>query len=264
MNGLDAILRGKVALVTGSSSGTGAEIARRFAQSGAAVAVHCRGSVAAAEAVAASIRSQGGAAAVFVGDLASPDYSAQLVADAVAALGPIDVLVNNAGPYVDAPLRSLRLADWETIMGVNLRASLLLAQRVIGGMEARGWGRIINIAATSAFVRTHSVYGLAKAALIHLTEALAVECAPSVTVNAIAPGQIASPRTDLMPRYKAAVIADTPLAKLVLEREVADMAAMLCAPPFDIMTGHTFVMDGGRSIPRMSGIGPELANIETR
>ena len=115
-----------------------------------------------------------------------------------------------------------------------------------------------SLSATSAYVRTHSVYGLAKAALLHLTESLALELAPSVTVNAIVPGQIASDRTDTMPIYKASVIADTPLQRLATESEVARLAALFCTPDFDFVTGRAIVLDGGRSLPRISRIGPEL------
>lgn len=253
-------LRNKVALVTGSSSGAGAEIARELGRRGAAIAVHCRASAAAAEEVATHIRANG-AAAAFQADLADIANCARLVAEVEATLGPIDILVNNAGPYVDAPFRALSPHDWDTIMNVNLRAAYLLAQRVSLSMKGRGWGRIVNISATSALVRGHSVYGLAKAGLIHLTESLALELAPEVTVNTIAPGQIASPRTDLMPNYKAAVIADTPLARLVTEPEVAQFVAEMCGPLFASVTGHTIVIDGGRSLPRTPPIGPELSQI---
>ena len=254
-------LDGKVALVTGSSSGAGAQIALELARRGAAVAIHCRGAFAAAEAVVSRIASEGGVSAAFSGDLASAEYCRTLVSDVERKLAPIDILVNNAGPYVDAPFRSLAPVDWDRIMAVNARAPYLLAQRVANGMEGRGWGRVVNISATSAYVRTHSVYGLAKAALVHLTEALAIEFAPSITVNAIAPGQIASARTDKMPKYKESVIADTPLGRLVTEEEIARMAASFCSPRFGAVTGQTVVMDGGRSIPRISTIGPELEAI---
>lgn len=254
-------LKGKVALVTGSSSGAGAQIAIEFARQGAAVAVHCRGSTAAAQSVASRIAGDGGVSSAFKADLASAEACAQLASEVERRLGPIDILVNNAGPYVDAPFRSLAPADWDAIMGVNVKAPYLLAQRLGPGMQSRGWGQIVNISATSAYVRTHSVYGLAKAALIHLTEALALELAPSVTVNAIAPGQIASPRTDLMPVYKASVIADTPLGRLATEQEVARIALLFCMPEFDFVTGQTMIVDGGRSLPRIATIGPELAAI---
>ena len=156
-----------------------------------------------------------------VADLAEDDASRALVAAVEAALGPVSVLVNNAGPFADAPFRTLDPAVWDRIMAVNLRAPYLLAQQVVPGMERLGWGRIVNIGATSSLVRSHSVYGLAKAALVHLTESLALELAPNITVNAVVPSQIASARTDTMPVYKEAAIAGTPLGRLVREDEIA-------------------------------------------
>ena len=117
-------------------------------------------------------------------------------------------------------------------------------------MRAAGWGRIVSIGATSGLVRSHGVYGLAKAALLHLTQSLALELAPAVTVNAIVPSQIASPRTDGMVQYKAAAIAGTPLGRLVTQAEIAQMAVRLCSPEFAFVTGQAIVMDGGRTLPR--------------
>jgi NAD(P)-dependent dehydrogenase (short-subunit alcohol dehydrogenase family) len=99
-------------------------------------------------------------------------------------------------------------------------------------------------------VRTHSVYGLAKAALIQLTESLALELAPAVTVNAVIPSQIASARTDTMVEYKRAAIAGTPLGRLVTEDEIANVVVRICGPEFDFMTGRSIVLDGGRALPR--------------
>jgi NAD(P)-dependent dehydrogenase (short-subunit alcohol dehydrogenase family) len=104
-------------------------------------------------------------------------------------------------------------------------------------------------------VRTHSVYGLAKAALLTLTESLALEFAPAITVNAVVPSQIASARTDTMPVYKEAAIAGTPLGRLVTEQEIARMVALVCSPQFDFVTGRAIVMDGGRTLPRFPRIG---------
>ena len=145
-------------------------------------------------------------------------------------------------------------------MAVNLKAPYLLSQLLAPGMQRLGAGRIINIGATSAFVRTHSVYGLAKAALLHLTESLALELAPKILVNAVVPSQIASTRTDGMPAYRQAAIEATPLGRLVTEAEVARMVGLLCTPEFDFVTGRAIVMDGGRTLPRFPRIGPELAN----
>jgi NAD(P)-dependent dehydrogenase (short-subunit alcohol dehydrogenase family) len=248
-------LQGTVVLVTGSSSGAGRSIARAFAHEGAHVAVHCRAAMDDAEKVVAGIVAAGGSAAAFRADLAEPDASSTLTAAVERALGPVSVLVNNAGPFADAPFRSLAPDVWDRIMTVNLKAPYLLAQQVVPGMERLGWGRIVNVGATSSLVRSHSIYGLAKAALLHLTESLALELAPQITVNAIVPSQIASARTDTMPVYKEAAIAGTPLGRLVTEDEIGEMAVLVCTPAFDFVTGRAIIMDGGRTLPRFPRIG---------
>ncbi len=244
------VLAGKVALVTGSSSGAGAAIALELARHGARVAVHCRSAMDDARAVVRRIAESGGSATAFSADLAHVEASAVLATEVQQALGPISVLVNNAGPFADAPFRTLMPSTWDQVMAVNLRAPYLLAQAVAPAMERLGWGRIINLGATSGSVRTHSVYGLAKAAVLHLTESLALELAPTITVNAVVPSQIASARTDTMPAYKAAAIEGTPLGRLVTEEEIGRMVALLCSADFDFVTGRAIVMDGGRTLPR--------------
>ena len=251
----EQFLAGKVALVTGSSSGTGAAIALELARRGARVAVHCRSAIDEARTVVARIADGGGTAEAFKADLALEESSSALVTAVEKSLGPVTVLVNNAGPFADAPFRTLAPAAWDQVMSVNLKAPYLLAQKVAPAMERLGWGRIVNLGATSGFVRTHSVYGLAKAAILHLTESLALELAPSITVNAVVPSQIASARTDTMPAYKAAAIAGTPLGRLVTEEEIGRMVAHLCSPDFDFVTGRAIVMDGGRTLPRFPRIG---------
>lgn len=135
-------------------------------------------------------------------------------------------------------------------MNANLKAVYLITQLVAAGMRRAGWGRVVNIGATSGLVRSHGVYGLAKAALLPLTQALALELAPAVTVNAVVPSQIASARTDRMAAYKAAAIAGTPLGRLVTQAEIGQMVVRLCSSEFDFVTGQAIVMDGGRVIPR--------------
>lgn len=249
MTAQEKFLAGKVALVTGSSSGAGVEIARGLARAGARVAVHYRHDAAGAEATVQAIAKERGEARAFQADVARGDEVRRLV-DAVArTLGPVSVLVNNAGPFADTPLRALAENDWDYIMDANLKAVWLAAQCVVPGMERLGWGRIVNLGATSGLVRLHSVYGLAKGALLHLTESLAVELAPKITVNTVVPSQIASARTDRMPGYRAAAIAATPLGRLVTEAEIGRMVALVCSSAFDFVTGRAIVMDGGRSIP---------------
>jgi NAD(P)-dependent dehydrogenase (short-subunit alcohol dehydrogenase family) len=245
----DRYLAGKVALVTGSSSGSGVDIARTLAARGARVAVHYRNGRAEADAVVRSIADTGGEAHAFQADVAQSADVRRLAREVAERLGPVSVLVNNAGPYGDTPLRRLTEADWDYVVDANVKSVFLASQLVAPGMDTLGWGRIVNIGATSAYVRTHSVYGIAKAALLHLTETLAIELAPAITVNAVVPSQIASPRTDKMPVYKAAAIAGTPLKRLVTQREIADMVALVCSPAFDFVTGRAIILDGGRSLP---------------
>ncbi len=245
----ETFLTARVALVTGASSGSGVDIARELARAGARVAVHYRSSRSGADEVVTAIRAAGGEARAFQADVARADDVRRLVGEVESALGPVSVLVNNAGPFADTAFRTLSEQDWDYVMSANLKSVFLASQRVLPGMEKLGWGRIVNLGATSGFVRSHSVYGLAKAALLHLTESMAVEFAPHVTVNAVVPSQIASARTDKMPAYKAAAIAATPLKRLVTQPEIAAMVALLCSPAFDFVTGRTIVMDGGRSIP---------------
>jgi len=245
----ETFLRGKVALVTGASSGAGVDIAHELARLGARVAVHYRSSRAGADEVVETIRAAGGEAATFQADVAVSDDVRRLVAEVDGRLGPVSVLVNNAGPFADTAFRTLTERDWDYVMNTNLKSVFLTSQLVLAGMETLGWGRIVNLGATSAFVRSHSVYGLAKAALLHMTESMAVDFAPHVTVNAVVPSQIASARTDKMPAYKAAAIAATPLKRLVTQPEIARMVALVCSPAFDFVTGRAIILDGGRSIP---------------
>ena len=250
MNATHPAVAGRVALVTGSSSGAGAQIAREFARAGAIVAVHCRADTQGGRRVVEELRSQGHRADLFLADLARADEARRLAAEVAERLGTISILVNNAGPYAGTPFLELAERDWDAVIAVNLKAPFVLAQAIAPAMMRAGWGRIVNLGATSALVRSHSVYGLAKAALLHLTESLALEVAPAVTVNSIVPSQIASPRTDTMPAYKSAAIAGTPLGRLVTEEEIARLALRMCGPDFDFMTGQAIVLDGGRALPR--------------
>jgi NAD(P)-dependent dehydrogenase (short-subunit alcohol dehydrogenase family) len=250
MSAGDSRIKGKVVLITGSSSGAGAEIARVFGRMGAQVAVHCRSNLATAERVAAEIRREGHSATAFRADLGIGTESRLLAAEVARQLGTVSILVNNAGPFAGTPFLELKEHEWDAVLATNLKAPFLLVQKMAPAMMQQGWGRVINIGATSALVRSHSVYGLAKAALIHLTESLALELAPAVTVNAVVPSQIASARTDTMGDYKRAAIASTPLGRLVTETEIAKLVARLCEPEFDFMTGRSIILDGGRALPR--------------
>jgi NAD(P)-dependent dehydrogenase (short-subunit alcohol dehydrogenase family) len=244
-------LDGKVALVTASSRYTGAFIAAALARAGARTAIHYHGSKDAAEALAAQLRAEGRQAAAFGADGENSAELRRMSAEVRQQWGGVDILVNNLGPYCDTPFLKLPEAQWDWVLNTNLRAAYVLAQEFAPGMVEHGWGRIVNISAASAFIRSHSVYGLAKAALIHLTEALAVELAPRITVNAIAPGQIEDSELvdELDPNYKRILREESPLKRLVTRQQIADLVQALCGETFATTTGHTFRLDAGWTIP---------------
>jgi NAD(P)-dependent dehydrogenase (short-subunit alcohol dehydrogenase family) len=244
-------LTGKVALVTASSRYTGAVIAATLCRAGAQTAIHYHTSQQEAEALVQKLHSEGLQAGAFAADGRQPN-EIRALADAVSEqFGGVDILVNNLGPYADTPFLELAEDHWDWILNTNLKAAYILAQQLVPGMIERGWGRVINISAASAFIRSHSVYGLAKAALIYLTEALAVEVAPQVTVNAISPGQIEDSELidEIDPNYKRILRQESPLKRLVSRQEIADMIVLLCGHPFDAVTGLTIVMDAGWTLP---------------
>lgn len=248
------ILGGKVVLITGGARNLGARIAEEFASQGARVAVADIQFTAEAHERTAALNRGPGKAEEFTADVRSPAEITRL-ADAVrTTFGPVQILVNNAGPFAMDPFLSLKIEDWDTVMNANLRSVYLLVQQVAPGMNERGWGRIINVSAGSAYLRNHSVYGLAKAAVRFLTEELALEMKPGVTVNAIAPGQIAESAADMNafdPTFVERATRITPAGRLVSRAEIARAMVALCAPSWDMVTGLTLALDGGARLPRI-------------
>ena len=242
-------LSGKTALVTGASRNLGVVTARTLAQQGATVAVNYLADDPGPENLLEPMRIHGQPAYGVPGDLAVGNEVQAVVNKALNLLGGrIDILVNNAGPFSAEPFATLPEVEWDRIMNVNLKATYLATQGVVPAMRAAGWGRIINMSAGSAYIRNHSVYGLAKGAVILLTEALALELWPEITVNAIAPGQIAESGPDISeidPTFIDRAIAHSPSGKLVTRPEVADLVTWLCSPAADVITGHTIPIDGG-------------------
>jgi NAD(P)-dependent dehydrogenase (short-subunit alcohol dehydrogenase family) len=244
-------LQCKVCLITGASRTLGATIARAMAANGAHIAVNYHQAAAAADALCAELTATGVKAIAIQADVTDPVQVEQLIATTETHLGEIDILVNNVGPYVDTPFLDLPLADFDRILAGNVRATFLLTQAVGRLMKARGKGNIINIAATDIFHRSHSIYGLAKQGVVHLTEAMALELAPEVRLNALAPDLIAD-NEEMSAEFTARSIGGTPMGRLVTRAEVAQMVCLLCTPAFAMMTGQTLVLDGGRAIPRIA------------
>jgi NAD(P)-dependent dehydrogenase (short-subunit alcohol dehydrogenase family) len=246
----DLFLAGKTALVTGASRNLGAVIAERLAHHGAAVAVNYHTSAETALELVERLKSETGREhAAIQADVRHAAEVRSLVETAAETLGGrVDVLVNNAGPFSMTPYAELPESDWDHIWDANVKAAYLASQCVAPEMKRAGWGRIVNISAASHALRNHSIYGLAKDALIFLTEELAVELGPEVTVNAVAPGQIIESAADIAefdPTFVDRSIEATPAGRLVTRREVAGVVAALCSPAFAVVTGATIPVDGG-------------------
>ncbi|MFQ5948214.1 MAG: SDR family NAD(P)-dependent oxidoreductase [Acidimicrobiia bacterium] len=250
-----AMLDGKRALVTGASRNLGAVVAARLGRGGATVAVNYHTSPGAAEELVDELRVETGRPHLALpGDMGRPDAVRGLVAAAVEGLaGPIDVLVNNVGPFAMTPFAELAEEEWDRIWDSNVKAAYLATQAVVPAMRRAGWGRIVNLSAVSAYVRNRSIYGLAKSAIVVLTEELALELGPEITVNAVAPGQIVESLEDIAafdPTWADRVRERTPAGRLVTRDEVAEVVYRLCTPMFDMVTGVTIPLDGGLRLNR--------------
>jgi NAD(P)-dependent dehydrogenase (short-subunit alcohol dehydrogenase family) len=248
-------LEGRAALVTGSSRNLGAVIARHLAAAGATVAVTYRESRVDAESLVADLAAATGRPHVAVeADVRTVDGVRAMVEGALTGLGgTVHVLVNNAGPFSMTPFAELSVAVWDEVWNANVRAAWYATRLVVSGMRSAGWGRIVNLSAGSAYIRNHSIYGLAKDAMGVLTEELALEFGPEVAVNAVAPGQIAESAPEVSaidPTFVDRALARTPKARLVTRDEIASIVVALCGPEFDMVTGATIPVDGGWHLNR--------------
>ena len=240
--------RGRVALVTGASGGIGQAIALALAAEGAQVAVHYGRQRESAEKVAAQITGQGGRAVTLGADLASPDAPGDLVIATEQALGPIDLLVSNAGAGQRRSLEEVTAAEFDQTLAVNLRAPFLLAQRVLPGMRERGFGRALFVSSVAAFtggiVGPH--YAASKAGLNGLIHFLAARfAADGITVNGLAPALITG--TSMLPGEPADLARRIPAGRLGRPAEVADLALAILANAY--VTSQVISADGG-SYPR--------------
>ena len=237
-------MAGAVALVTGGAKRVGASLARCLAARGFCVAVHYHTSRREAEALAVSL---GGGAHAFGADLAEPGSPARLINEVVATLGGLQVLVNSAANFLKTPLDRVTVAEWDQVFAVNLRAPFFLA--IEAAKHMRDAGVIINIADLAAFEAwPHYVpHGMAKAAVVHMTRALARQLAPKIRVNAIAPGVVLLP--DGMSADEAGRLATTtPLRRHGKPDDVVRAMEYLLDATF--VTGEVLLVDGGRHVRR--------------
>lgn len=239
---------GKVALVTGAGSGIGEAVAGRLAAEGAALAVNDL-DAARAEAMAERISATGARAIAVVGDVADEDAVAEMFARCAAALGPCDVLVNNAGFAQQAPFEDLSAADFDRMIAVHLRGTFLCCHAAIGPMLAQGQGAIVNIASQLGQIGGIELchYSAAKAGILGLTKALAREVAPrGVRVNAVAPGPVETPLVaGLSDEWRAAKAAELPLARFGRPGEVAAAVAFLASDEASLFVGQTLGPNSG-------------------
>jgi len=244
-----APLAGQVALVTGSARRLGAAVARGLHGAGARVVIHYRSSSAEAGALVHSLNTlRHGSAAGMQCDLLDLEALRNLVDSVVGTFGRLDILVNNASTFYATPVGEVTAAQWDDLVGTNLRAPLFLAQAAAGQLRQHG-GLIINMLDIHAQrpLKQHPVYCAAKAGLAMLTRSLARELAPEVRVNGIAPGPVLWPEGDLDPELKEKIIERTALKRRGSPQDVA-RAALFFATEAPYVTGQILAVDGGRSL----------------
>jgi len=235
-------LRGKVALVTGGSRGIGAAIASELAQAGAAVAVNYLQHAERANELIAALRAAGGQAIAAPCDVSQAPAVAKMVEQVKSALGPVDILINNAGIAITRGVDDLSEVDFDQTIAVNLKSVFLCTQAVLPMMRQRKWGRIVNISSGAArgagAIGPH--YNASKAGIEGLTRGYAARLVKEgITVNAVAPSLI---ETDMM-KGQPGLAGRIPLGRLGKPEEVARAVMLLIDNPY--MTGQTVAMSGG-------------------
>jgi NAD(P)-dependent dehydrogenase (short-subunit alcohol dehydrogenase family) len=246
-------LDGKVALVTGASSGLGHRFAEALADAGAAVAIAARRTDRLAK-LADSIGKKGGRAHAVALDVMDVKRIPAAIAEAERALGPIDILVNNSGTVVAEKFLEHSEANWDKVIDTNLKGVFLVAQAVAKRMVARGkGGSIVNIASTAAFVTAKGVisYNASKAAVVSLTKSMALELARhKIRVNAICPGYVISEMTIPWLESDAgkAHLARVPMRRAGQPEELDGLLILLASDAGGFMTGSAVIIDGGESL----------------
>jgi 3-hydroxybutyrate dehydrogenase len=253
-------LKGKTALVTGSTSGIGLGIARALAAQGANVMLNGFGDAGAIDALRKEIAAGGVKTAYSGADLTKPEAVAGLVASCVAELGSVDILVNNAGMQHVAPVDKFPLEMWDKVIQLNLSSCFQAIRAALPEMRKRGWGRIVNIASAHGLVASaeKAAYVAAKHGLVGLTKVVALETAQSaITCNAICPGWVLTPlvqkQIDALAERKgisgeAAKIEllseKQPSREFATPEQIGGLAAFLCSPSADQIRGAAMSIDG--------------------
>jgi 3-hydroxybutyrate dehydrogenase len=255
-------LRGKTALVTGSTSGIGLAIAKGLAAAGANIMLNGMGDAAAIEAERAGLEKDFGVKALFnSADLTKADQIAGLIEEIDDKLGGVDILVNNAGIQHVSPIEDFPPEKWDAIIGLNLTASFHTTRLTFAAMKAKKWGRIVNIASAHALVASEfkSAYVAAKHGLLGFTKTIALEGAQfGITANAICPGYVHTPLVDkqipdtMKARgmteeqvIKDVILAAQPTKQFVTVEDITALAVFLCSDAGKSINGAPLSIDGG-------------------
>ncbi|MCD8552602.1 3-oxoacyl-[acyl-carrier-protein] reductase [Seleniivibrio sp.] len=246
------VLEGKVALVTGASSGIGRIIALKMAAQGAKVAVNyidIANIKADAEAVVKEITDKGGVAAAFAADVSKEDSVEAMIKEVEGTLGTVDILVNNAGITQDGLIMRMKVEQWERVLDINLKGAFICTKAALKGMMKKRYGKIVNIASVVGFSGNagQANYSASKAGLVGLTKTSAQELASrGIRVNAVAPGFIRTAMTDGLPKEVVdAMLAKISLGELGEADDVAEAVMFLASPASDYITGQTIHVNGG-------------------
>jgi 3-oxoacyl-[acyl-carrier protein] reductase len=245
-------LAGKIAIVTGSSQGIGRATAHRLAQAGADIVLNYRSHRHAAEELKEIIESLGRRCIAVQADVSQEADVNRLFTEATQALGPVTILVNNAGITRDKLILQMTLADFEQVIDVNLRSAFLCTKAALRSMMKARWGRIINVASVAGQMGTagQANYAASKAAIIALTLSTAREMASrNITANAVAPGFVSTELTSVLTEQQCKLALDaTPMGRFGTTEEIAATIAFLCSPDAGYITGQTLAIDGGMSM----------------
>jgi 3-oxoacyl-[acyl-carrier protein] reductase len=249
--------KGHVALVTGASRGIGRAIAVRLSRGGAAVCLNYTSRSDEAEAAAAEIRSTGGSAMACRADVADAGQVAAMVREVEAKLGVVTIAVNNAGIMVRGTLAAFEESDMDRMQQVNVNGVIHVTRAVMGGMKARGFGRIVNVGSIAGHgtgAPGYGFYGATKASVALLTRRFALELGPAgITVNAVAPGFVLTDLTSagntpaeleaLLERMKSRSM----VGRIGMPEDIAHAVAFLAHPDSGFVTGQILTTDGGRT-----------------
>jgi NAD(P)-dependent dehydrogenase (short-subunit alcohol dehydrogenase family) len=245
-------LEGDVAFITGGGGAVGGATARAYARAGAAV-VLADTALEPARRIADEIQRTGGRAMAIRMDVTDEASVGAAVASAERALGKVDILVNNAGINIRKPPEQLTLADWTSVIGVNLTGYFLCARAVGPGMLARRSGRIINVASIMGYrgspISANLAYCTSKGGVVNFTRTLAGEWAPhGIRVNGIAPTYLRTPLTERLlsdPEIGAKIAARTPMGKVGVPEDLEGTMVFLASAASSLVTGHTIAVDAG-------------------